>query len=245
MVKIEGERNNEISFSDPGTAMRDFYSWHFLGSKYDSTRTSQFHLLRRLHHSATGLGNSDTVLDLASGPQILERQYISGYGRPAFRFISIDFAEIGRLLARHSPKVSHIRANGEVLPLQDNSIAIAICNMGLEYMRPSAISELNRVIRSEGILHVNLWTKKESWEEYDERTDRHKLRPRQIRQMYFWKRFLNSEDRPLLGKNPEQVKEIFNQYGFQVDNIHEMYDTETSWVEVDMIKKGVDISLAA
>src|SRR5579871_4469797 len=157
---------NGQNFSRPDRAIRDFYTKFFKqGNKSDSTPFSRTRLLRRFHTVATELHADDTVLDLASGPQILARQFISSHGRPAFQFQTCDDADIDShaLLAKNSSAVHHTRASGEALPYADNSMSAVISNMGIEYMQEGAIDELHRVTKEGGSVFLNIWTTEGSW----------------------------------------------------------------------------------
>lgn len=234
----------QSGFADPTSAMADFYTWQYkTGRKFDSTDESRKRIIRRLHNTAQNLNDGDIVLDLASGPQAVERQFISSFKNdprvPNLRFISLDRATIhpSSLLARKSG-VDHIQADGAKLPIREGIIASLISNMGLEYMDRSAIKEIHRILKPKGRAHLNIWTKKDSWENipHNEYGNRHMRTPKSRREQTFWQTFLASDIGTLVGQNPQFVRQIFEQQGFKVKKIEEIEDLGTSWLEIDLVK---------
>lgn len=241
----------QSGFADPTSAMAEFYTWQYsTGRKFDSTDKSRTRIVRRLHNTAQNLKDGDIVLDLASGPQAVERQFISTFKDdtriPNLRFISLDRATIhpSRLLARKSG-VEHMQADGAKLPIRRGIISALISNMGLEYMDPSALSEISNVLQPEGVAHLNIWTKKDSWENVPKNDygSRHLRTPKSRREQAFWQTFLASDIGTLIGQDQEIIQKVFEQHGFEVKNMEEVEDLgTTSWLEIDLVKKAVDRS---
>lgn len=158
---------------DPTYSPKDHFTNHYVNNSSDSFPGSRISLARRLRSTVnqTPPSNCELILDLGSGPQTCVDQYIRAYGRPNFGFVTLDFSDIdkNKLLRKDTPKVSHIQATGEQVPLQDSSFAGVISNLSLDVMKrctpdqpcchtgqPCAIHELARVIKPGGFALVNL-----------------------------------------------------------------------------------------
>jgi ubiquinone/menaquinone biosynthesis C-methylase UbiE len=106
---------------------------------------------RLIAHMAPDLDGAGVFLDVGAGPGWLARQLPERY--PSLAVLTL---EPSRDLARTGPGIHAMRGLGEALPLADDSVDVALCLSSIRHVRDrhAALSELRRVVRPRGALHV-------------------------------------------------------------------------------------------
>lgn len=212
-----------------------FYGNLFQREKSDSPDLSRVSMARRMRNAFADLGTSDAVLSLGSGPQSVERQYLSAFGPMPLRMVTLDFAKIesARLLAKRK-NISHIRASGESLPFPDGSFSGVTSNMALDFMKDQAIEELARVTRRGGHLMINLHHP-DMVKDCDNQFKRGEI----TKDVYEQWKYLKDNKR--LYENEEEIRQKFERFGFQAVRVSLAIDDKIpwhvdKWWEVDLIK---------
>jgi len=141
------------------------YSYFFRDEEGDGPIETVVSLANRAAPSIQALSETETILDLCSGPGRFWTVYNGLALQPKSRVVTLDFAEIRKpqLAARqHLPlqQYTHIEGDGGNLPIADGSLAVVVNNLGLDQILPKerAISELARVLRPGGRAFINLNT---------------------------------------------------------------------------------------
>ena len=105
---------------------------------------------RREQVRKVGIGPGDVVLDLACGTGDLAELALAA----GARVVGVDFSR-GMLLAgreRHDGRIPAVQADGNRLPLADESITAVVCGFALRNFAsiPAVLEELARVVKSGG-----------------------------------------------------------------------------------------------
>lgn len=220
----------------PAPRIDDFYtSLYQSGEKSDSPDKSRVSMARRMRVQFGELGPDDSVVSLGSGPQVIERQYLSAYRDMTWKTVTLDFAQIvaKKLLAKKQ-NINHTTAKGEFLPFQNESFSGAISNMALDFMPERAFAEIYRVLKPGSPVIVNLHHPDMIPDNLEELNKNGEINPDVYNQ---WK-YLKENN--ILFSSPEQIRDKFQRYGFRVERVALSNERDLShedkWWEVDLIK---------
>jgi ubiquinone/menaquinone biosynthesis C-methylase UbiE len=135
-----------------------------LREKSDSPDKSRTNLVRKLVKVITINEANETVsriLNVGSGPQLLERQLISTLKqrglKKAVQIATLDLANLkpSQLLLRRNSTVAHTRADASKLPYQPNSFDMVVSNLAIDFAPFEAIYEAFRVLDVSGLAFFN------------------------------------------------------------------------------------------
>lgn len=206
----------------PKAFLREHYTTLYRKFSSDSHEDSWKNLARTLMNTLRSLhaeGRENvTVLDIGSGPQGFEA-HLSSYGQSkdkeilgATHFITLDQADIPKekLRRKNAPNVSHIQADGNHLPLQDECTDVVISSMALDYIGKDAVQELARVLKKGGNCIVTLHHPHLIHGLLQEVGDTSDV-----------KAFLEHAQQHVIYKNPDEIRKVFEAAGLTVDIIEE------------------------
>lgn len=215
--------------------VRDHYTSVYGTEKEDSPDSSRTTLRRHLRSISENLSSSDYVLDLGAGRQIFEKNYTQAYGEPNFNFVTLDVAHItyGKLLSRS--KNQHVRASGDHLPFADESIAVVVSSMALDFMPKEVVNELFRVMEPNARALITLHHRDLVDSKLDSFKRRGRLGVGKARVKNFFE-YLKQND--VLFGSSEQIDTLFEESGFIVSNVQLASDLHDKWWNVDLQKKS-------
>lgn len=117
----------------------------------------------------------DRVLDVACGTGVVAREAVSWVG-DAGQVVGLDTDEAMLSVAKRSePGVVWKIGNATALPFDDESFDVVICQAGLMFFpdRAKAVSEMRRVLRSDGRAVVHVWAQCEAQDEFADLLEHH------------------------------------------------------------------------
>jgi ubiquinone/menaquinone biosynthesis C-methylase UbiE len=109
-----------------------------------------------------GLTTGNRVLDVACGTGVVARMAAQRVG-PSGSVVGADLNEgMLSVAARHVPaglSVNWKLADAQLLPFDDDQFDVVLCQQGLQFVpdRRQAITQMRRVLRSEGVAAVAVW----------------------------------------------------------------------------------------
>lgn len=120
---------------------------------HDSPETSRVQMIRRIVDVLLNDMPNNRVLNVGSGPQMLERQLMRGFGVSGklirertglttreflekFQYTTMDIATLpyNRLLARQYERVSHVQADALSLPFANNAFGLVVSNVAIDFI---------------------------------------------------------------------------------------------------------------
>ena len=245
MVKTETYQPNVSSragdIHEDGKVMDDMYSNYYQRYTHHGPQESRDVLARRAKNDFIAMQPGEWALDLGAGRQLLSRQMVHDSKREfKGKIATLDIADLAQhqLLARGSKRISHVRANGAVLPFPDDAFNIAFSHMGLELMPEKTIAELARVLKPEGRAFINVLDASIIEEKKSEEVKKRRRRfNREDNNKKYWA-YYGREGNIFLRPLPE-IKSILEGNGFEVKTMKEVESRRDpySWVEIDLVKK--------
>lgn len=224
--------NNEQSSQ---RIMSDVYGVYWRNEKTHGPSEARTSLLKRVMQSAVKLEESDWILDLGSGRQILERQIERDWAdKIRAKIATIDIAELRKkqLLMRDDGKTHHARGDGASLPYKDASFAMAVSSMGLELMPTGAIAELARVLKPNGKALLNVLDPSISTNRRDLIAQpRRRTTDSDRRSQNFWSHYAREGN--IFNKGESAIRSVMEEYGLNIDRIETREERDTAWIEID------------
>ncbi len=229
---------------DPVGESHAFYSLYYRLEKSDSPVKSRESMISRMSASISNLSSNDIVLDIGSGIQILEAEYVALNGLPKLKFVTLDISEPDSRQRLLTPNLEHIVASGTNVPFTDNSVSLAVSNMALDFIPKNALQEIARILKPGAQLLLNMHHPSLIPPDLNRRIRsleqklRFQTRPADEKQVLKraslqHKRYLKDND--VLYKSSDQIRETFEQYGFKIQRIEQAFGGDTWW-EADMSK---------
>lgn len=233
---MENTATSSTSTFEPKRHLEGFYSRLYRGeANSDSPEQTKTSLLARSASHILALRETDIMIDVGSGPQIIPRQ-LKAYGHPKCKIVTVDMADIPehKLLMKNRSNVTHVRADGSKLPFENETFSLAVSNMALDLMPREAIPELSRVLKPGAKTFLNLHHPFLIPENLDELLLDPKIKKSQKRALDFWQHLKRNG---ILFKNPAEIENAFTSAGFNIVKIKEVDNHSDKWWEVDLVKK--------
>lgn len=192
---------------DPKGVLASDYEKFYIANKSDSPEQSRTSLVRRIRNCIVKDGIFPArVLNIGSGPQVLEKQLLGFDSRikKGFQFISIDIAKINpnKLLARKLDNAHHVRGDAVSLPFPDKSFGLVVSNHAIDFCpQDEAFKEAFRVLNDggKGIFYLHHPSMLEKTEGKDETV------------LVYWK-YLRNEN--ILFSTEDEIKAFLEGKGF-------------------------------
>lgn len=110
---------------------------------------------------AASLRDGEHVLDIACGTGVVTRlaaERVGKSGSVAGLDVNPGMLAVARANTPSSTKIEWHEASAEKLPLDDGSIDVVLCQMGLQFVpdKPAALREMRRVVKQKGRVLLNL-----------------------------------------------------------------------------------------
>lgn len=121
--------------------------------RHDSPERSRIRMIRNLVDALLADMPNPHVLNIGSGPQMLEHQLLSGFAVPAkkideatglkpdaflaqFSFTTVDIADIREedLMANHLPNVEHRQGDALALQFEDGTFGAVVSNLCIDFI---------------------------------------------------------------------------------------------------------------
>ncbi|MFH1833206.1 MAG: methyltransferase domain-containing protein [Candidatus Levyibacteriota bacterium] len=208
--------------------------------KSDSPELARINLIKMAFPYLLSFRQSDRVLDIGAGKQILERQLRNYFknkaGRPLqIPIVTLDVANIKyrKLLEKKQKNIHHVLARSEKLPIPDESIALVISSMALDLMPDEAIAEVFRVLKPCSHALITLHHPALIPNDLEELLKKQNVRASERRVYEIWDYLIKNQK---LSSDMNTIANRLNKYGFNIATINEARDEKDTWWEIDLIK---------
>ena len=214
--------------------LRSFYTDYYQSQVADSTNFQRKHMISSLKKAMNNSGQGERVLDIGSGRQLMEAEYLTYMGglqtTLPVDFHTIDIFQLDSfvLCAEEHPQIQHYCSDACALTFSDACFNLIISNMAIDLLPPEALSEAYRVLIPGGRAFFNLHYNAPVFGDGDI----------MIPENYFWYYLRQYYNRPYLNK--KNIRKDVELAGFQADRIILAdYGSTGSFWKVDLTKPVV------
>lgn len=223
-----------VEFEDAAEWRRDLLGTHYTDlyrrEKHDSPEAARISMIRRIKAALFDHPQNRYVLDIASGPQSLERQLSKSFPPheqtyfEGTRFVTVDYAIIAqcKLLGSRLKNITHIRCDAaRSLPFKSDSFGLVVSNMGIDFLPREALGHASDVLTPGGkaIFHFH----------HPNMIPEDLTRVRNPRIKAFWTYL---KERNVLFKSEVEIRASLKSVNLNVTEVAAQHDRYDTWWEV-------------